>query len=524
MAEDEKTDLAAAAPALEIPDLKKKEEEERKRGGVVLGSGKPGAGLGVGNGAAGARAAASVAARAAAVEALGASGSLGVLASLTATFAGKALIAAVVALVLGAAAVVAHKLRPGGAASGGPDLGGVGSSLKPRKGGGDRTFAFGGLFGGGQDPARDDQSSSRMKEEGLAARQAQAPANGGEQAGGGRDLGLPGDRLAHDLSGAKLATELGASGGKTPLSGAGGAMLSSGFDLSKISAMDPSVGQKGKLSKIASNVRPSVSGRRTVTGARSQRAIAQAKLAGSMTKGISGATQEGARTMAADAFDGGKTNGGVLNAFPPASVGGTMVGSSGGGTGPGGAGGAGGSGSDSGLSVPADLKGTIVDDASSGTESVAPTKDVTGWAGPVTTALDMAQKSYEMKNQSMILFGLSAAATVAGIALLATGISVPAAAIAFAAAAALAASGAVMLHQAVQMKEQASVLGRQIKDLYGQEYQKEIIDQCLEQALAGTKPAECDPATKPDPKSNTRELVEQELNSNPQMDSEPAQP
>jgi hypothetical protein len=523
MAENDKTDLAAGAPALDIPDLKKKEEEERKRGGAALSSGKPGTGFtGAvgGNGAAGARAAASsAAARAAAGEALGSSGILGALAALTSTLIGKVFVAAAVALVLSLAAVLAYKLRPAGAVSGGPGLAGVGSGLKVRKGGGDRTFAYSGLLAWVRGSGADEKSPTQSKEDVPAAPQAQAAAKGGEPAGSGRGASGPGDRLAHDLSGAKLSTELGGSaGGKSLPSESNGGMLSSGFDLSKIAGMDSTAAQQGKLSKMSSGVRATVSGRRSVSGARSQRAIGQLKLARNLTSGMAGTTQEGARTMAADAFDGSKTNGGVLNTPSPGSSGAPVSlnspGASGGSGGSGGGGFSGESGASGAPGVytnPADLKGTL-SDIPSETEA-APGKDVTDWAGPVTTALDMAQKAYEMNNQSTILFGLGAAATVAAIALLATGVSAPAAAVAFAAAAALVASATVLRQQAIQTKEQATALGRQIKDLYGQEYQKKIIDECLEQALAGTKPAECDPATKPDPKSTAAEDIKKEAES-----------
>lgn len=513
---EEKRDLSAATPAVDIPDLKKKEEEERKGGGVLWRSPKAG-GTGLGEAAGGARAAASSAARWAASTSGRGLGAL--LSGLASTFLGKVFLAAAVSLLLGGAAAVLKKMSAK-AGAGGPSLGGVSSGLNVRRGGMDRMLAYGkGLFSGqASSGSRQGQPAGGQNEasSGAAQKAAVPPVAdiGAIIAESERSAGQRGG-LPHDLSGAKLSSQLGgSSASQSSPSGLSGVLPGDAGALGSGSGG----GGKGALSKMpAGGARAVLGSRRSVQGARSKRAIGQLKLAQNLTSGLAGATQEGARTMAADAFDGGKTIGGVLNASPPASVGGTAVG--GGGEGASGAGGAGGAAGSNGWdgTVPSDLKGANADDIVAQTGDQPVGKDVTNWAGPVETALDMAQKAFEKNQQGLALLVAGGAAMALGIGLAAGGVSAIAAGGVIAAAVGMLTAGTALRLEAQRMTEDARKLGSQIKEQYGQEYQKKIIDECLNQALEGTKPSECDPATKPNPKSNVAESVQKERDSTYQI-------
>ncbi len=311
------------APAADIPDLKKK-EKERKKAGAGWGGAKPGGGSFTGaTGGAGARAAASAASSAggAAAGAAGAAQAAGagwlstMIANMTATVLGKAILAAGVAMFLAGAGVVGYSMFNGGGAAGaggvGGDLGAISSSMKIHTEGGDRT---GYIASNGEimfDPLKKAEAKKaepeKAPEDKTAGEAVAPPALAADAAGGGAGFNRPG--LEHNLSGSKLSSSLGGGfGGKSIFAGNNSAPK---FNDSMAKAAIKG-GQKGRLSAgyKTSNARVSKGGKGQQI--KSNKAFGQLKVAKGMSAlGANSTGAEASRSSAAGAFDGAPSAGNV---------------------------------------------------------------------------------------------------------------------------------------------------------------------------------------------------------------------
>jgi len=225
------------------------------------------------------------------------------VASLTATVLGKAILAAGVAMFVGGAGLFGYAMLKGGTGGDGGvgDLGALSSSMKVRAGGGDRT---GYVASNGEimfDPIKKAAEVKKAEPE-------QAPED--KTAGEAipeqiADAGVPGARpgaLEHNLSGSKLSSSLGGGfGGKNIFSGNGAApKFNEGMAKSTITGA-----QKGRLSASKS----AATGRRVAGGkgsrVKANRAFGQLKVAKGLSMAGAGTTgAEGARSTAGTAFDG----------------------------------------------------------------------------------------------------------------------------------------------------------------------------------------------------------------------------
>jgi hypothetical protein len=469
------------APAADIPDLKKK-EKERKKAGAGWGSARPGggsfSGATGGSGSAGgaiARAAASAAsstggaAAGAAAQAVGAGWLSSMLATLTATLMGKAILAAGVAMFLAGAGLFGYAMFYGAAAGGAGgigDLGAISSSMKIRTDGGDRT---GYIASNGEimfDPLKAAEAKKAEAEkapEEQTAGEPVPPAQTADAVGKGSDWNRPG--LEHNLSGAKLSSSLGGGfGGKNIFAGSSAApKFDAGLAKANIKG-----GEKGRLS-ASRNAR---TGRR-VAGGRGQqvkanRAFGQLKVAKGMSAlgaGTSGA--EGARSSAAAAFDGSPTGGGNVVGGPEAQTGPVDTPSS-----PGGA-----------------------------PDVTAPNVDIPAGVAvdPNTAAMiaaiaAMAKKAGEMKKKAAQLMMMGIALIAAGAAMMGSPFTAPIGAMLIGIGGMLIGMSIMMSQMAAMMKDMADSMSQGLAARTSDVKQDEINKYCIDKAYnEGTDPKNCNP-------------------------------
>ena len=106
---------------------------------------------------------------------------------------------------------------------------------------------------------------------------------------------------------------------------------------------------------------------------------------------------------------------------------------------------------------------------------------------------DLAKMAAKLKMISMILIAIGIALIAAGCSMTPVGWGLIAAGIA------LVAMGYMMLQMAQQMGAQAKAMEQQLESAYGQQYQQENVDACVNQAIAnGTDPDACQ-SPNPDP-------------------------
>lgn len=464
------------APAADIPDLKKK-EKERKKAGAAWGGAKPGGGSfsGATGGAGGtvARAAASAAssaggAAAGAANAAGAGWLSSMLASLTATLMGKAILAAGVAMFLAGAGVLGYAMLNGGGAGGAGgygDLGAIASSMKIRGGDVDRT---GYVASKGEimfDPikaAAAKKAEAEKAPEEQTAEEAVPPDQTADASGEGSGWNRPG--LEHNLSGAKLSSSLGGGfGGKNIFAGSSAApKFDTGLSKSKITGA-----AKGRLS-ASKNAR---TGRRVAGGrgrqVRGNRAFGQLKVAKGMSAlGAGTSAAEGARTTAAAAFDGTTPGGSNIEGGPGVGTG--PVDSP---SGPGGA---------PDVTVPnVDIPEGVAVDPNS--------------FAAIGAIAEMAKKAGEMKKKAAMLM-------IAGIALIAVGVGLlfwpmTAVGILLIAIGSMLVGMSIMMSQmADMMKGMADSMSQSLAARTGDVKQDEINQYCIQKAYdEGTDPKNCNP-------------------------------
>lgn len=324
MADKELDKVNDGAPAMDIPDLKKK-EKERKKAGAAWGSAKPTGnpfGAATGGSGAAARAAASAASSAAGTAAgVGSpaafSGLSGWLAGVLATTMGKMIVGLGALLMVGGAGLVGlAMLRGGGEGNIIPDLGGLSSSLKIDRGGADRTA----ITGKGDirfDPLA--AQAAKKEEAKVEDKTAEAPAATDTLEHGtiNDTQGGSKDKLAHNLSGAKLTSNLGGGsfGSKNIFGGAGSAnapKFNTGLAKANLSIPKANNGKLGAMKKSGRSARAS---KMTKNNARTQRAFGQLKVArGLSVAGAGATTADAASANAANAFDQSASNGGELEA------------------------------------------------------------------------------------------------------------------------------------------------------------------------------------------------------------------
>lgn len=468
------------APEPELPDLKKK-RDERKRAGAVWsgprGSGPGFAGARGGNGAASAARAAASGGQVGAElgESYIAKTILGqVLTRMGATLGGKLLIAFGSAVFLSGAILGAYRLFAGPATvrtGGAPELGGISASIRYQKGGASRALDF--LRGQLKDPAPPPPPVAKVAP--PKAEAAPEPTEAAPKSDWGDAIAVtaPTDLMANNLSGAKLTTALGGQfGGKNIFEGANATRFGEqGFDrnkLARFSVEKPKALKKLTPSKSRARAGRAASGqRRGVT----RRALGQLRLARTLSGAAAQSTGEGAKTLAADAFDQRITDGGA----PPLMPGETM--------------------------------GQTVQPLGPGAPNPninpnPPTpghKNMTPYQRDLDSAVKLGAQAGDMKKMSMMLMILGAALIAAGAALL----SPPTTAI----GAALIAIGGLLIGIAIMMLMMAMMMAKQAKQMadmidqqYGQDAQGEILHECVDQAIAdGTQPENCQPKTETDP-------------------------
>lgn len=511
MADKDLDKANSAAPAADIPDLKKKEKERKKAGAAWGSSGTGGSPFGGATGGAGAaaRSAASAAASAGAAGAGGVaaggaavgggafSGLAGWLSGVLATTMGKAFFALGALLMLGGGGLLALGLMGGSGAGGGivPDLGGLSSSLKIDRGGADRTA----IAGKGEirfDPLQAKAAPEPKKEEApVEEKTAEAPADAMEP-GTINDTLAGKDKLAHNLSGAKLTSNLGGGFGSKNIFGGAGSENAPKFNanLAKSNLSIPK-GKDGKLGAMKSNARTARGNRMAVNRAKTQRAFGQLKVARGLSVAGAGANSaDAARAGAANAFDQAATTGGELS-------------SPGIGTGPADTPSTGGGAPDV-TSVPdvPDVQGVNgdprMDQAFKGIEK-------------------MAEQAAKMKKMGMMMIAIGIILIAIGTQLTGTIFGIPIGLVLIALGIALMAMGYMMMQQAKQMADMAKQMGSTLAQSYGTgSYQEQAVNECTDQVLAnGGGP--CQRETYQPPQTTVQQDIEAERNTPVTMEGGP---
>ncbi len=457
------------APAADIPDLKKK-EKERKKAGAGWGGAKPGGGSFSGaTGGTVARAAASAAsatggAAAGAASAAGAGWLSAMLATLTATALGKAILAAGVAMFLAGAGLFAYGMFHGGGADGAGgigDLGAIASSMRVRAGGGDRT---GYVASNGEirfDPLAAAKKAEAAPADKTAGEAVAPPEQTADASGKGAGWNRPG--LEHNLSGSKLSSSLGGGfGGKNIFAGGSGPKLNEA-----LSKMNIKGGEKGQLSasRKAANARVSRGGKgRSV---KANKAFGQLKVAkGLSVMGAGTSATEGASAAATSAFDGQTGNADNVIGSPT-------------GTGP--------------TTTPSSPGGAPDVTAPSVTApgGVAVDPDT---ASRLAAIAAMAKKAGEMKKKAAMLMLMGLALIAAGIALMATGFAAAAGAALIGIGGMLVGMSIMMSQMAAQMKAMADQMSEGLAARTTDTRQDQINKYCIDKAYnEGTDPKNCNP-------------------------------
>jgi hypothetical protein len=466
-------------PAADIPDLKKKEKERKKGGAAWSGArGGPGSFSGATGGTV-ARAAASAALGAAeAGEVGGAGGFLSGLfasfsewlAALGATLLGKVAIAAAALLIMAGMGALAYALLHGGANGAGgfnPALGDISSSMKIHSGDGDMLSSSHGELRfdplnpqNAAGPAKPDATADKKPDDKTAA--------GAAEANPDDKPWLAKDQLAHNLNGAKLSTSLGGDfGGKNIF---GGNTFGSGQKFNGGAPMNLPKGQKGSLAAMqAKSTRGTSNGMDTMR-AHSGNAFAQLRMSKGMSAvGAGTPSAEGAASAANGAFDQQGVTGGTLNTIGGPGIGDGAV------TPPGGGG--------------AGAPDTTVPTAPSTPPS---TIGDPGLQNNMNQIQSMASTAGQLEKEGMMMVIMGIALMAVGVALMAIwGMEAIGAAI-LAIGAMIMGMGFMMEQMASMMAQMANQLGQMVSQVVGP-YQGQIVNQCTQQALAGS--SSCDSST-----------------------------
>ncbi len=468
-------------PIADIPDLKRKEKERKKAGAAW--SGARGAGPGFKGATGGVGAGAGLSADGGVGIGAGLWGNLArMLAGASSTLLGKAALLVVALLVSAGAGMLGRSLLGGSNAGlGAPNLGGISDSMRVRGPRGNRL----GVASNGEvrfDPLKPDAGQSTAVNDAAKTPVVAEPAvpaavpealptkSGspfGEKMGGG-NWG-PQNSLAHNLSGAKLSGSLGGQfGGKNIFSGSGDAKPRFSQGLAKVNPAK--VGNnKGTLSGIATK-RPSyMAAARTTSQARSSRALGQLKLAKGMSMlGVQAGTAEGASRSAAAAFDQQKTSGGEM-------IGPTMPGEK-----------------------VAPVSNTGAPDLTMPTAPDAPTGGALdpGLQNSLGQIGNMADQARQMQQQGTTMLLLGAALIALGIYMLhagwaSFGITAAIGAMLIALGAVFVGMGNSMKNSAKSMADMAKASGAALSAQIGNQQQGKVINNCTDQALAGTAVKDC---------------------------------
>ncbi|MBI3566165.1 MAG: hypothetical protein HY079_13280 [Elusimicrobia bacterium] len=462
------------APAADIPDLKKK-DKERKRAGAAWSGARGAAGDFTGaTGGTVSRAAASAASAAAEGAAVGLEASGGVfgglsrfLAGLTSTLLGKVAVAAAAFMMMAGAGLVGYSLLKGGDAGlGVPNLGGISNSMKVRAGGNDRM----GVASNGElrfDPLKPNAPAQEKKAEPAKAEETPATdlkdhvdADAAKSVAGQ-------DKLAHNLSGAKLSSSLGGEfGGKNIFGGNNAAAPKFNDGMAKVSL--PKMGaQKGKLGGMQSKTPKGTASTRNVARGKTSRAIGQLRLAKGMSMlGAQAGSAEGASSSAQGAFDQGQTQGGELNT-PGAPGDGTVA--------------------PNGVGAP-DVSMPSTPDTPTG-YGVDP-----GLQNALNQIGSMADAARQMQQQGEQMLIIGAAIMIIGYALIDVVWTAAIGAVIIAIGAMIMGMGYMMMQMAKQMAEMAKSMGSALSAQTGNTQQGQIINECTDQALAGTQVSNCHPS------------------------------
>lgn len=497
-------------PEADIPDLKKR-DKERKKAGAVWGSAKPvGApfnGATAAQGAARAAASASSAARFVASAPPAASW----FARLGAKGLGQIILAAGAGLFIAGAGLLAYLHRhPASSGAGSPDLGAVSSSIKVRveaPGSQERLD-----YAGGKGEIQFDKQAPKTppKPQPEAAAEAQRA----------DDVELVQQPLpqAQDLmrqAGGAKGMPFGANfdGGNAVLARKE-AMAHYGpkMEAPRMLAFSP----KGKGGKLSGKSRASIprqkASQMSSARARSHLAVAQLRFARGMSvMGQSASGDELMRAQETAAFDQNVNKGGEMEVAMPGQGRTPSVTPAGG------------------LDKAAEMPAAAVEPAS---------VNETPYQTPLDQAMNMGAMAGQLKMMGMMLVAVGIMLMIAGIALIAAGMDIlPIPIIGeivgpplIIAGMALLAAGIAMMAMGFMLMQMASNMGNNAKNLadqqveqpYGQHYQKEIVDECMDQAVnSGTKPANCNPTTKPNTGGPTgvKEAVQTQQSATYELDA-----
>jgi hypothetical protein len=517
----------------DIPDLKKK-DKERKRAGAAWGGGRPagtpfsgatggsGAGglqvaAGVGRAAAaggpGGAAAAQGAAAAARAAASGVPGWLTALfpgsagwlgTSAGASFLSKAMIGiGMASLLAGVGLYAVLKLREKPAGPEGAGLAPIYDTIQINRNASDKRLQMAAEAGRGQfqfDPQAAAEAAAPAEAAAAAEEKAEENPWGdvlsavqGPQGFAAQNLaGLPSGSARGGSMGNLFSSLTGAdSGGR-----AQGRMPSLRYP-----------GQKGKLSGSMARgaTRSRAASAMSTRKIRSGRAFAQLRYARSqsLVAARGGSSEQGMKATAADAFEQSETQEGQISPIDSAVP-----------ANPSSSHGEYGSGTPALLSDP----NAIPDEMPSPPGAINPnTQDYQNAMDAIKKLAAMAAK---LKLLSMLLIAIGIALIAAGCASTPVGWGLIAAGIA------LVAMGMMMLQMAKQMGAQAQAMASQLESAYGQEYQQENVDACVNQAIAnGTDPDACR-SPNPDPHygdsasdaSGVQEAVHNERSANWEYD------
>ncbi|MBI4060295.1 MAG: hypothetical protein HY403_02575 [Elusimicrobia bacterium] len=436
-------------PAADIPDLKRK-EKERKKAGAAWSGAKPGGGAFSGaSGGTVARSAAS------AVGAAGGASGPSMLAGLTATVFGKALVGAGAAVFLAGAGLLGYSLLRGGGAGPtgviGGDLGAPASSIRVRAPGGDRT---GYVASKGEirfEPVKAAEVKKEPQEQ--AAEEPAAPEQTADAAPGWNRPGLE-----HNLSGSKLSSSLGGGFGNKSIFGGGGSgpKLNDSFPKTNLLAA-----QKGRLSaaRNAKTGRVVARGRGRRIG--SDQALGQAiVLSGNNALGANATVAEEAHSLSA--FEG-QTGEGNVEGGPA-------------------------------LSGPADTLGTGAPDLTTPNVTdpggVAADPDT---AASIAAIAAMAQQAGALKARAQQMMMMGLALIAAGIALLRPP-TTPIGAALIGIGGMLVGMSIMMSQMAAMMKQMADTMSTSLSQRNGDINQDATNRYCIDRAYnEGTDPQNCNP-------------------------------
>ncbi|MBI5239518.1 MAG: hypothetical protein HY926_03535 [Elusimicrobia bacterium] len=519
-----------------IPDLKKK-DKERKRAGAAWGGarpvGAPFSGATGGSGAAGVQAAAGVgraavaaapgAAPGAAGAVPGAAGASGWLSFLfpsasggwaggaSASFLSKAMIGVGLASLLAGVGLYAFvKMREKPAGPEGAGLAPIYDTIQINRNASDKRLQMAADAGRGQfqfGPKPAEEAAAETAEAKAETPSAEKPADNpwgdvlsavqGPQGFAAQNLaGLPSGSSGSGSMGGLFSALTGArSGGRSP-----GGMPSLRYP-----------GQKGTLSGALARgaTRSTPATGMSTRKIRAGRAFAQLRYARSqsLVAARGGSSEQGMKATATDAFeqnDGQAASGaGIIGPVdsPVAANPGTSNGEYG-------------SGTPTLLSDPNELP----TEPPSETGAINP--NTQNYQNAMDAIKQLAAMAAKLKMISMILIAIGIALIAAGCAMTPVGWGLIAAGIA------LVAMGIMMLMMAKQMGAQAQAMAQQLESAYGQQYQQENVDACVNQAIAnGTDPNACQ-SPNPDPHygdsasdaSGVQQATSEERNSNWEYD------